>query len=211
MDIENAYLTALIGEKIWCTLGPEFGGDAAGKRAIIIRALYCLKPAGASFCNHLLADYMRHLGWESCKGDHNVWYKPETRKGDGHQYNAYCLLYVDDILMVHRDGVKTLREIDHLLKTKDNLIGDPEFYLGAKLCPMTLPNGVTAWGMSASKYVQAAVAIAKTYHLREYPTQKLPKQTALSHVTMHLNSTRPIYSTTRNPHSVSHRLVYCTG
>jgi hypothetical protein len=27
-DIENAYLTAPVGEKIWCRLGPEFGQDA---------------------------------------------------------------------------------------------------------------------------------------------------------------------------------------
>ena len=59
-DIENAYLTALIDEKIWCTLGPEFGGDA-GKRAIIVRALYGLKSAGSSLYNHL-ADYMHRLG-----------------------------------------------------------------------------------------------------------------------------------------------------
>ena len=50
-DIENAYLTAPVGEKIWCRLGPEFGQDA-GKRAIIVRALYGLKSAGASFRNH---------------------------------------------------------------------------------------------------------------------------------------------------------------
>jgi hypothetical protein len=31
-DIENAYLTALITEKVWTVLGPEFGEDA-GKRA----------------------------------------------------------------------------------------------------------------------------------------------------------------------------------
>ncbi|KAI2496194.1 Reverse transcriptase (RNA-dependent DNA polymerase) [Fragilaria crotonensis] len=30
-DIENAYLTAPVGEKIWCRLGPEFGADA-GRR-----------------------------------------------------------------------------------------------------------------------------------------------------------------------------------
>ena len=63
-----------------------------------------------------------------------------------------CLLStVDDILMVHHDGAKAQRTINHFLKTKDNSIGDPEFHLGAKLRPMTLPNGVTAWGMSASK------------------------------------------------------------
>jgi hypothetical protein len=37
---------------------------------------------------------------------------------------------------------------------------------------MALPNGVTTWGMSAREYVQAAVAIVKTYLVREYPTRK---------------------------------------
>ena len=41
-DIENAYLTAPVTEKIWCVLGPEFGDDA-GKRALVIRSLYGLK------------------------------------------------------------------------------------------------------------------------------------------------------------------------
>ena len=124
-DIKNA--STSIGEKISCTLGPEFGGDA-GKRAIIVRALYGLKLAGASFCNHL-ADCMRHLGWESGKADHDVWYKPKTRKGDGQQYYALCLLYVGDIQMVHHDGAKALGEIDHLFERKDNSIGDPKFVL----------------------------------------------------------------------------------
>jgi hypothetical protein len=135
-DIENAYLTAPIGEKIWCTLGPEFVKDA-GKNAIIVRALYGLKSAGSSFCNHL-ANCMCHFGWESCKADHDVWFKPDVRRDDGHQYYAYCLvLYVDNILMVHHNGVKALREIDHFFKTKLNSIGDPEFYLGDKFRPMT--------------------------------------------------------------------------
>ena len=49
-DIENAYLTASVGEKIWCVLGPKFGTDA-GRKAIIVRALYGLKSAGASSAN----------------------------------------------------------------------------------------------------------------------------------------------------------------
>ena len=55
-DIENAYLTAPVNEKIWCTLRPEFGSEA-GKRAIVVRSLYGLKSAGAAFRNHL-ADCM---------------------------------------------------------------------------------------------------------------------------------------------------------
>jgi hypothetical protein len=80
--------------------------------------------------------------------------------------------------MVHHNGVKALREIDHFFKTKPYLKGEPEFYLGAKLRPITLPNGVVARGMSASKYVQAAVAIVKTYHAKEYPTRKWGKSTS---------------------------------
>lgn len=34
-DIENAYLTAPVGEKIWCRMGPEFGADA-DKKAVIV-------------------------------------------------------------------------------------------------------------------------------------------------------------------------------
>jgi hypothetical protein len=47
-DIENAYLTAPITEKVCTVLGPEFGYDA-GKRALIVRALYGLKSAGGAF------------------------------------------------------------------------------------------------------------------------------------------------------------------
>jgi hypothetical protein len=59
-DIENAYLTAPVTEKVWTVLGAEFGDDA-GKRALIVRVLYGLKSAGAAFRNHL-AECMNHLG-----------------------------------------------------------------------------------------------------------------------------------------------------
>jgi hypothetical protein len=94
-DIQNAYLTAPVTEKIWTVCGPEFGPDA-GKKAIIVRALYGLKSAGAAFRNHL-ASCMQDLGYTSCTADPDVWYKPETRPSDGHQYYAYVLLYVDDV------------------------------------------------------------------------------------------------------------------
>jgi hypothetical protein len=175
-DIENAYLTAPVGERIWCRLGSEFGSDS-GKKALIVRALYGLKSAGASFRNHL-ADCMRHLGWTSCMADPDVWLKPEIRALDGHKYYAYCLLYVDDILVVHHDALRSLKEIDHFFKTKEGSIGDPEFYLGAKLRGTTLPNGVHAWSMSSSKYIQAAVANVKAYHRQNYPNYQWTKRTS---------------------------------
>ena len=69
----------------------------------------------------------------------------EVRKEDNYRYYAYCLLYVDDVLIVHHDGLKALREIDYFFKTKAGSMRDPEYYLGAKLRPVTLQNGVVAW------------------------------------------------------------------
>jgi hypothetical protein len=66
-DIENAYLTAPITEKAWTVLGPEFGEDA-GKRALIVSAMFGLKSAGYVFGNHL-ASCMDHLGWKPCLAD----------------------------------------------------------------------------------------------------------------------------------------------
>jgi hypothetical protein len=66
-DIENAYLTAPITEKVWTFLGPGFGEDA-GNRALIVRALYGLKSVGDAFRNHL-ASCMYNLGWKLCLAD----------------------------------------------------------------------------------------------------------------------------------------------
>ena len=51
-NVLNAYVTAPNHEKIWTVLGPEFGDDA-GKSAVLVRALYGFKSAGASFMAHL--------------------------------------------------------------------------------------------------------------------------------------------------------------
>ena len=66
-DVMNAFLTAPFAEKIWTTLGPEFGDDVV-KKAIIVRDLYCLKSAVVRFGNHI-SDFMRLLGYEPCRVD----------------------------------------------------------------------------------------------------------------------------------------------
>ena len=72
-DILNAYISALIKEKVWCALGQEFCPDA-GKSAIIVCALCGLESAGAAFHAHLV-DCMRQLGYTSCPADPDLWYK----------------------------------------------------------------------------------------------------------------------------------------
>jgi hypothetical protein len=119
-DIENAYLTAQITEKAWTVLGPE-SGDDAGKRALIVRALYGLKSSGAAFRNHL-DECMKHLGWHPCRADRDLWMKAETCPDDGVLYWAYILIYVDAILCVHHHPGSSLAKLDEYFKMKEGSI-----------------------------------------------------------------------------------------
>jgi hypothetical protein len=89
--------------------------------------------------------------------------KAETRPDDGVLYWTYILIYVDEILCVHHDPGSPLANLDEYLKMKEGSIQVPTFYLGAKLKNNVLPNGVVAWGMISSKYVQYAVQNVKEY------------------------------------------------
>jgi hypothetical protein len=129
---------------------------------LIVRALYGLKSAGAAFRNHL-AECMKHLGWHPCRADRDLWMKAETRPDDSVSYWAYILIYVDDILCVPHDPGSPLAKLDEYFKMKEGSIQVPTFYLGAKLKKTVLPNGVVAWCMSSSKYVQSAVQNVKEY------------------------------------------------
>jgi hypothetical protein len=141
-DVLNAYITAPVKEKVWTVLGPEFGPDA-GRSAIIVRALYGLKSAGAAFRAHL-ASFMRQMGYSSCKADPDLWLKAVTRPDDNIRYYAYILCYVDDILCIHHDPMSVMNEINGYLPLKPSSVGDPDIYLGAKLKQTRLPNGVWA-------------------------------------------------------------------
>jgi hypothetical protein len=70
-DIKNAYLNIPCDEKIWTVLGPEFGPEQEGKRAIIVCSLYGLKSTRASYRYHL-ATCMEYLGFTSCKANPDV-------------------------------------------------------------------------------------------------------------------------------------------
>ena len=154
-DIQNAYLTAPCSEKVHTTLGTEFG-ENKGKTAIIVRAFYGLASSGARFRNHL-ADCMHHLGCKSCLADPDLWYMPEVREEDKFKYYSYVLLYVDDCLCIHHSAEEELNKIDKFFKMKAGSIGDPHIYLGPKVKQMKMNNGVTAWAISPSKYVNKAI------------------------------------------------------
>ena len=154
-DIMNAYLTAPTSQKLHTKCGPEFGSDA-GKRAVITRALYGNKAAGADFRNHL-RECMKHLGYESCLADPDLWMRM-AKKDNGDSYYEYLLLYVDDALAISERPKEQLMEIDKYFKLKPDSVGPPKIYLGAKLTREELPNGAKAWSISSSKYIQDSVS-----------------------------------------------------
>ena len=73
-----------------------------------------------------------------------------TRPDDGHEYYAYILLYIYDILMIHHEAMLALNEIDKFFHIKTESKGDATAYLGPKLQKVTLPNGVETWSASPS-------------------------------------------------------------
>ena len=121
-----------------------------------MQALYSLSSAGMSFRRHL-TDCMHALGYESCKADADLWYKPMTQLDDNVPYYAYILLYIDDCMAISHDATATLQEINKFFQMKPGSISDLDIYLGGKLRKIRLLNGVLAWANSSSKYVQEII------------------------------------------------------
>jgi hypothetical protein len=159
-DIQNAYLQAPTSEKHWAIAGPEFGSKE-GCKMLIVRALYGTATAGRDFRNHL-RECMKHLKYDFCEADHDVWMR-KARRSDGSEYYEYLLLYTDDCLCISEHAEAALREIDKYFSLKEKSIGPPKIYLGGKVSKVTLPSGIWAYSFSSSQYVQEAVKNVEEY------------------------------------------------
>ena len=161
-DIQNAYLQAPSSEKHYIKCGREFGIENEGKLAVIVRALYGGKSAGADYWRHVRSA-MTHMNFKPCTADPDVWIRPGV-KADGLTYWQYVLLYTDDILAIMEEPEKFIREeLGHYFKVKENSIGPPTQYLGNKVSQVTMENGVKCWSFSSSQYVQNAIKNVEDY------------------------------------------------
>ena len=173
-DIRNAYLQAPSSRKDYIICGNEFGLENVGKVALIHRALYGGKTAGRDFRNHLRS-CMRHLEFEHCLADPDVWMRP-AKKSDGSTYYEYILLYTDDVLIVSDNAESVLRTgIGRYFDLKESSIGPPKLYLGGHVRKVTLDNGAKAWAFSSSQYARAAVKNVESY-LNTQDRWSLPKK-----------------------------------
>ena len=70
------------------------------------------------------------------------------------RYYSYILNYLDEVLVISEEAVPILARLGKYFKLKAGTVGPPANYLGTKLCLTRLPNGVDAWGVIPSQYVQ---------------------------------------------------------
>ncbi len=149
-------------------LGPEFVKDK-GCKALVEWALHGLKSAGAQFRSHL-ADCMKQLGYKSNEADPDLWMKvwmQNTGKWSWGVLFLYTYICRWHTLYTWQSWLHA--QIDKYFPLEPDLVGEPNTYLGAKLKLMQFKNGVWAWGLSPSKYVQEAL-----HNCTKYVGENLP-------------------------------------
>ena len=110
---------------------------------------------------------IRVIGCTRCTpylADKDLWMRPEARPSTREKYWSYVLCYVDNVLVIHHDAMRVLNIIGKFFKMKDDANkGELDMYLGVKLRKIKMSNGVEAWTLSPSKYVQETVRNCKKY------------------------------------------------
>ena len=155
-NIQNAYLQIPSSEKHFIICGTEFGLENVGNKALIIRALYLVKRAGADYWRRVQSA-INEIGLESCKADPDVWFCSAI-KDSGTYYYQYVLLYTEIILAIMQNPEEFIRhELGKRFVVKPNFIGPSNQYLGNKVSYITLDNGRSVCSFSSYHYVQDAV------------------------------------------------------
>ena len=160
-DIGNAYLNAPCAEKVHVTCGEElFGPENAGKTAIIVRALYGLKSAGASWRAHLSSVIQDELKYKTSKADPDMYMKQKVRS-NGEEYYAYLIVYVDDLLSIDDNPENAINHIGQMFRIKEGSVGFPDMYLGANIrkweCQNASGESVDCVAMGSTSYIKEAV------------------------------------------------------
>ena len=90
-----------------------------------------MKSSGAAF-RALLAETLYDLIYRPTKADPDVWLRPAV-KPDGFEYYELVLCYVDDVLCMSHNAMKTMKGIQRSFKLKDDKIEEPDTYFGCRI------------------------------------------------------------------------------
>jgi Reverse transcriptase (RNA-dependent DNA polymerase) len=109
-DVGNAYLEALIKEKVNIIGGPELG-DLAGHTLLIFKALYGFQSSDL-FWHQNFADVLHAMGFKQSKAETDIWMRENNGLYD------YIAVYVDDLLIAASDPGEITRIHENTQKFK---------------------------------------------------------------------------------------------
>jgi Reverse transcriptase (RNA-dependent DNA polymerase) len=153
-DLENAYLNAPCKEKIWFEGGTKCGEDK-GRVLVVVRALYGLWSAGASW-RTALAEVLADLEFKPTRANPDVWIQAAV-KPDGFRYYEMVFVYVDDVLAASHNAKEVLEAIGTYYKLKEGSLTKPEIYLGVNVSEFQLPDGRVVWSTSPHDSVKNVI------------------------------------------------------
>ena len=84
------------------------------------------------------------------KADPDVWIKPAV-KPDGSEYYEIVLCYVDDVLSISDDPMKTIYGIKSVFKLKGDKAETPDMYLGATIQNRENADGTNCWTITKGR------------------------------------------------------------
>ena len=103
-----------------------------------------------------MAGILNYIRYTSSKADPYVWMRASIRT-DGTEYFKYVLCYVDDVLAISCNPMRTIEGIKSILKLKDDKAGPPYIYLRAFMEQVETQGGTKCWSMLLEQYVKAVV------------------------------------------------------
>ncbi|CAJ1933829.1 unnamed protein product [Cylindrotheca closterium] len=138
----------------------EFG-EYAGKKAILVKAVYGLKSSGFAW-RSLCADVLKEqLEFQPCRGDMDVWRRPCQRK-DGLKYYEYILVYTDDVIAISENPKAIMDKLNNFFVLKPDLIKEPTTYLGATISKHKLDgDDYFTWAIGSEAYLQESLRVVK--------------------------------------------------
>jgi Reverse transcriptase (RNA-dependent DNA polymerase) len=149
--LEMPFCTEKPKEKVYITVGPEFGATLCGKNLIINKSLYGLKTSAAKFFEHLAESLLR-LGFKKTKHDPDLWMIDKT------SHYEYLATYVDDILIWSKDPMAVIKSLEKIYILKN--VGIPEYYLGGNVEFLgdAWKNQGLGLAISARTYIQSVIS-----------------------------------------------------
>ena len=76
---------------------------------------------------------------------------------EGFEYYAYILVYIDDLLIIHKEPKEFMTQIQESFTVKPSSIEEPTSYLGANIGKFYYEDGSYGWTMGSETYTTQAI------------------------------------------------------